>query len=64
MMKVIMLILFFLFVIFIGPVLLIWSLNTLGITENTPLNFWTWLAGFIFNGIVSGSAVNSYNQKS
>lgn len=63
-MKAILLIMFILFFLFIGPILLIWALNTLGITDSTPLNFQTWLAGFIFNGIVSGGGARFNAQKS
>lgn len=40
--------------VIIGPVIGIWSINTLFHT-NTDYNFWTWLAALLFFGMLKRS---------
>lgn len=50
------------FLIFIGPVASIWSLNTLFPTLNIPLNFDTWCAALILGGVFSGGLFRSSSK--
>lgn len=43
-----------LLIVIIGPMLTIWSINTIFLL-NIPLNFWSWFAVFWIHGIISGS---------
>ncbi len=40
-----------------APLCMIWAFNTLGITQNTPYTFWTWLAAWIICALLGGGAV-------
>lgn len=57
-MKTFTLILFYIFIIFIGPVLFLWGANELleqaGTAYQIPLNIWTWLAALIVMPKYSG----------
>jgi hypothetical protein len=44
-----------LFVIVIGPIAVIWSLNTLFPVLNIPLNFDTWCAAVVLAGVFKSS---------
>lgn len=48
-----------LFFIFIGPALLLWSVGTMIQGEGLDLNFWNWLAAFVFLMLMRGSASSS-----
>ena len=41
------------FLIVIGPLLVIWSLNTLFPVLAIPFNVWTWLAAVILGAVLS-----------
>ena len=43
-------------VVFLGPLALIWALNTLFPSLAIPYTFWTWLAAMILGGAVCGSS--------
>lgn len=49
-MKVVLVILFVIFAIIVGPAIFIWGANELleqaGVSAQIPWNFWTWLAAF------------------
>ena len=61
-MKIIMLLALIAFIVFIGPVASIWSLNTLFPSLNIPLNFDTWCAALILGGVMSGGIFRSSSK--
>lgn len=61
-MKIIMLLALIAFIVFIGPVASIWSLNTLFPSLNIPLNFDTWCAALILGGVFSGGLFRSSSK--
>lgn len=61
-MKLVAIIALLAFIIFIGPVATIWSLNTLFPALNIPLNFDTWIAALILGGVVSGGLFRSSSK--
>jgi len=56
-MKAILLIVVFIIIVALGPLVTLWSVNTLFPSLNIPYNFFTWLAtvilGLFFRGNVS-----------
>jgi hypothetical protein len=62
-MKVLVLIAFAVFMVVIGPVATIWSLNTLFPALNIALGFDTWCAALILGAVVSGQGI-SFSSKS
>jgi hypothetical protein len=61
-MKYVFLILFAIFMIVIGPVATIWSLNALFPALAIPLSFDTWCAALILGAVVSGQGL-SFSKK-
>ena len=61
-MKVLLLLAFALFMVFIGPLATIWSLNTLFPVLAIPVTFETWAAALILGGLVSGQGL-SFSSK-
>lgn len=57
-MKYVLLILFAVFMIIIGPVATIWSLNALFPVLAIPLSFETWCAALILGAVVSGQGLS------
>jgi hypothetical protein len=57
-MKYVLLILFALFMIVIGPIATIWSLNALFPALAIPLSFETWCAALILGAVVSGQGLS------
>ena len=57
MLKSILLIVLFILAVVVGPLITLWSVNTLFPSLNIPYNFFTWLAtvilGLFFRGNVS-----------
>lgn len=49
--KLVLLIAFILFMVIIGPVALIWSLNTLFPVLAIPYSFETWVAALVLGGV-------------
>jgi len=51
------------FLIIIGPIATIWSLNTLFPVLNIPLTFDTWMAAFLLGAVVSGQGLSFSKKK-
>lgn len=56
--KVFLILAFALFMIFIGPIATIWSLNTLFPSLNIALSFDTWCAALILGAVVGGQGLS------
>jgi hypothetical protein len=56
--KVFFLLAFALFMVFIGPIATIWSLNTLFPSLAIPITFDTWAAALILGSLVSGQGLS------
>jgi TRAP-type C4-dicarboxylate transport system permease small subunit len=52
--SIVMILLFALLMVVVGPIATIWSLNTLFPVLNIPLTFETWMAAFLLFAGVSG----------
>lgn len=57
-MKVVLILAFALFMIIIGPIASIWSLNTLFPALNIQLGIDTWFAALILGAVVSGQGLS------
>jgi hypothetical protein len=62
-MKLTLLLLFALFMLIIGPIATIWSLNALFPALNIELGFDTWCAALILGGLVSGQGLSFSAKK-
>ena len=62
-MKLVLLILFALFMIIIGPIATIFSLNTLFPALNIELGFDTWCAALILGAVISGQGLSFSAKK-
>ena len=51
------------FLIIIGPIATIWSLNTLFPVLNIPLTLDTWMAAFLLSAVVSGQGLSFSKKK-
>lgn len=60
-MKIVLLIAVIISIIIFGPILTIWSLNTLFPVLAIPYTFWTWLAAFVLFAGFSGLRVSNKN---
>ena len=56
--SIVMILLFALLMVVVGPIATIWSLNTLFPVLNIPLTFETWMAAFLLFAGVSGVRFN------
>ena len=56
--KIFLILAFALFMVFIGPIATIWSLNTLFPSLGIPITFDTWAAALILGGLVSGQGLS------
>lgn len=45
------------FLIIVGPLAIIWSLNTLFPVLAIPYTIWTWMAAFILTSVITKSGV-------
>ena len=61
--KISLIIAFFIFVIILGPIATIWSLNTLFPALAIPIGFDTWLAALVLGGVVGGTTGVSFKSK-
>lgn len=61
--KISLIIVFFIFVIILGPIATIWSLNTLFPALAIPIGFDTWLAALVLGGVVGGTTGVSFKSK-
>lgn len=61
-MKLVFLLAFAVFMIIIGPIATIWSLNTLFPVLNIELDFDTWVAALVLGAVVSGQGL-SFSSK-
>jgi TRAP-type C4-dicarboxylate transport system permease small subunit len=52
--SIVMILLFALLMVIVGPIATIWSLNTLFPVLNIPLTFETWMAAFLLFAGVTG----------
>jgi len=62
-MKVAVLLAFALFMVIIGPVATIWSLNTLFPALHIELGFDTWCAALILGAVISGQGLSFSAKK-
>lgn len=60
--KVSLLLIFFLLIIIVGPILTIWSLNTLFPVLAIPYSIETWCAAGIIAGVIRGDSL-SFGRK-
>ncbi len=60
--KIIIVSLFVIAVIIFGPILTIWSLNTLFPVLNIPYTLETWAAAFLIGGSISGLSMSRKNN--
>ena len=51
------------FLVIIGPIATIWSLNTLFPVLNIPLTLDTWMAAFLLSAVVSGQGLSFSKKK-
>lgn len=62
-MKALVLILFAVLVIILGPILTIWCLNTLFPALHIVLGLDTWFATLILSGVISGRSLDLFSQE-
>lgn len=62
-MKLVFLLAFAVFMIVIGPIATIWSLNTLFPVLNIALGFDTWCAALVLGAVVSGQGISFSAKK-
>lgn len=62
-MKIVVLLAFAVFMVIIGPIATIWSLNTLFPALNIVLGFDTWCAALVLGAVISGQGL-SFSAKS
>lgn len=55
--KIMLIIALVIFVIVVGPLAIIWSLNTLFPVLAIPYTIWTWLAAFVLASVFTKSGV-------
>lgn len=60
--KTLLLLVFFLMIIIVGPILTIWSLNTLFPVLAIPYSIETWCAAGIIAGVIRGDSL-SFGRK-
>jgi len=60
--KTLLLLVFLLLIIFVGPILTIWSLNTLFPVLAIPYSIETWCAAGIIAGVIRGDSL-SFGRK-